>query len=115
MEFISQLLREIQCSFPHEVTCILKSWYFLNFTEYTYRQDPDAEVTNNESLRSLDEEVTRMPTTQISIIKAMLLGLARDLDSLTAGRELGAVDLCQQQPACLFANLRSEWNSLSAS
>ena len=77
---------------PHEVTRILKSWYFLNLIEYTYRQDPNAEVTNNGFLRSLSEEVSRMPTTQVSVMEDTLLGLARDLESLASGRELRAVD-----------------------
>ena len=94
---------------PHEVTRILKSWYFLNLIEHTYRQDPDAEVTNNDFLRSLNEEVTQMPTTQISIVKDVLIGLARDLDSLTAGRDPRAVDPCQLRIACLFAILTPEW------
>ncbi|ERF75086.1 hypothetical protein EPUS_04868 [Endocarpon pusillum Z07020] len=92
--------------FRHEVTRIRKSWFFLNLIEYTYRQNPEAEVTKDEFLRSLHEEVTRMPTIQIFILKDMLLGLARDLNSLTAGRQPRARDPLEP---CLFNVLSPEW------
>lgn len=95
--------------FHHEVTRIRKSWFFLNLIEYTYRQNPEAEVTNDEFLRSLHEEVTRMPTTQIFILQDMLLGLARDLHSLTAGRQPRAIDPLEPVIACLFNVLSPEW------
>ncbi|KAF7512220.1 hypothetical protein GJ744_002382 [Endocarpon pusillum] len=95
--------------FRHEVNRIRKSWFFLNLIEYTYRHNPEAEVTNDKFLRSLHEEVTRMPTTQTFILQNMLLGLARDLDSLTAGRYPRAMDPSGWQVACIFSVLSPEW------
>ena len=50
-----------------------------------------------------------MPTAQISIFGDILVGLARNLDSLTAGRELKTMDPYKEHIACLFAVLTPEW------